>query len=233
MESTTPNTQQPKKPRTPAQIAASRNNGRKSKGPKTPEGKAISSQNSTTHGITSAKWLVPTNEKPSAYAGFLAEYLDQWQPANPTERDLVGQMAHAQYTMNRLFAMEAGFLDLAMEEMCPDQVKPLDEPMRQTIAFKALADSTNGLSLLNRYLARCERMYHRALHSLMDLRKLQAAEAKASQPKQSKSGQTNPSPTPSGAHLPWTDPFNRTSEAIHLRMNTPNLPDPPSPPPAG
>ena len=108
-----------------------------------------------------------------------------------------------------------------------------DEPMRQTVAFKALADSSNGLTNLNRYLARAERLYHRALSSLLALRKLELVEAKASQPKEIKSSQTNPCPNPPGGHLPWTDPQNRTSDAIHLRMITPKLPDPPSPSLAG
>jgi len=252
MEDTTPNTQPFKKPRTPAQIEASRNNGKKSKGPITEKGKAMSSLNSYKHGCSS-KHMVTANECPSAYDGLLGEYFEQWQPANPTERDLVGQMAHAQYTLRRLFAMEAGFMDFSMEQLCPTLPAATDEPMRQTIAFKALADSSNGLTNLNRYLARTERLYHRALHTLLDLRKydqstnggtarsgrgIEAAEA--CPPHQiptarqacpaNKLEQTNPSPTPPGGHLPWTDPRNRTSEAIHLRMTTPNLPPLPGKP---
>jgi hypothetical protein len=52
--------------RTPAQIDAARHNGAKSNGPKTPEGKAISSANSLRHGMTS-KTILLTNENPEAY----------------------------------------------------------------------------------------------------------------------------------------------------------------------
>jgi hypothetical protein len=164
----------PKPPRSEAQIEASRNNGRKSKGPSTPEGKARSSQNAVTHALTSAKWLIPTNEDPAGYTAMHDEYQREWQPSGPTERDLVRQMSHAQYTLIRLYYLEVGLLDLEMSRMAPDLATsepPPDPPMRQTYAFESLAKSSNGLSLLNRYMARAERLYHRALHSLLALRK--------------------------------------------------------------
>jgi hypothetical protein len=164
----------PMPPRSEAQIEASRNNGRKSKGPSTPEGKARSSQNAVTHALTSAKWLIPANEDPAGYTAMHDEYQREWQPSGPTERDLVRQMSHAQYTLIRLYYLEVGLLDLEMSRMAPDLATsetPPDPPMRQTYAFESLAKSNNGLSLLNRYMARAERLYHRALHSLLALRK--------------------------------------------------------------
>ena len=164
----------PKPPRSEAQIEASRNNGRKSKGPTSPEGKARSSQNAVTHALTSAKWLIPTNEDPVSYTAMHDEYQREWQPSGPTERDLVRQMSHAQYTLVRLYYIEAGFLDLEMSRMAPELATvepPPDPPLRQTQAFESLAKSNNGLSLLNRYMARAERLYHHALHSLLALRK--------------------------------------------------------------
>jgi hypothetical protein len=164
----------PKPPRTEAQIEASRNNGRKSKGPATPEGKARSSLNAVTHALTSAKWLTPTNEDPAGYTAMHDEYQREWQPSGPTERDLVRQMSHAQYTLIRLYYIEVGLLDLEMSRMAPELATvepPPDPPLRQTHAFESLAKSNNGLSLLNRYMARAERLYHRALHTLLALRK--------------------------------------------------------------
>jgi len=49
-----------------ARSEAARRNGAKSHGPKTPEGKAISSANSLRHGMT-AKAILLTNENPEAY----------------------------------------------------------------------------------------------------------------------------------------------------------------------
>jgi hypothetical protein len=196
----------PKPPRSEAQIEASRNNGRKSKGPAAPEGKARSSQNAVTHALTSVKWLIPTNEDPAGYTAMHDEYQREWQPSGPTERDLVRQMSHAQYTLIRLYYLEAGFLDLEMSRMAPELANadpPPDPPMRQTWAFESLAKSNNGLSLLNRYMARAERLYHRALHTLLALRKANPfpppairVDPCASVANPSESEQTTPSPTP-------------------------------------
>ncbi len=65
---TIPNTTEttPKAPRTEAQIAASRLNGAKSRGPITDEGKAISSQNSLRHGLL-AKMVLIEGESETAF----------------------------------------------------------------------------------------------------------------------------------------------------------------------
>jgi len=227
----------PMPPRSAAQIEASRNNGRKSKGPTSPEGKARSSQNAVTHALTSAKWLIPTNEDPAGYTAMHDEYQREWQPSGPTERDLVRQMSHAQYTLIRLYYLEAGFLDLEMSRMAPDLASaepPPDPPMRQTWAFESLAKSNNGLSLLNRYMARAERLYHRALHTLLALRKANPFPPPAirvdpcpSVANPSESEQTTPSPVVHVHSGPSAAPLADVSPAP--RENVQNDPNPVAP----
>ena len=77
--------------RTEAQNQASRQNGGKSTGPKTPEGKAISSMNALRHGLT-AKAILLTNENPEAYTKLADAYYEKFQPADDVERDLVDTM---------------------------------------------------------------------------------------------------------------------------------------------
>jgi len=135
MENTTP-------PRTHAQIEASRNNGSKSHGPTSADGKARSSQNAIDHGLAATKWIVLSNENPRRFDNFLAEYADTWRPADPVERDLVRQMAHAQFTLERLWVMESAALDHEMEKMEEELNRTwskLDPPTVQTLAFSALA----------------------------------------------------------------------------------------------
>ena len=55
------------RPRTPAQIEASRRNGARSRGPVTEEGKFRASRNALTHGLTAMEHLVLEDEAPGAW----------------------------------------------------------------------------------------------------------------------------------------------------------------------
>ncbi|HUS11703.1 MAG TPA: hypothetical protein VMZ30_14650, partial [Pyrinomonadaceae bacterium] len=56
-----------------------RENGKKSQGPITPEGKQRSSRNSITHGLAS-KCVVISNESEDLYNLLLSSYQTEWQP---------------------------------------------------------------------------------------------------------------------------------------------------------
>ena len=206
-----------KPPRTPAQIEASRNNGAKSKGPTSAAGKARSSQNAIDHGLAATKYIVLSNENPRCFDEFLGEYAATWRPADPVERDLVRQMAHAQFTLERLWLMESAALDLEMERMDAELKRAytkIDPPTVQTLAFSALAKDGPTLPLLNRYQARLERTYHRALHTLLALRKArQAAQRPPAQPRR----QTNPT--------------RLSATGIQARMRVDSFHNPPIPTP--
>ena len=60
------------RPRSPAQIAASRRNGARSKGPVTEEGKERASRNALKHGLTSMHHLVLEDEVPDALEALIA-----------------------------------------------------------------------------------------------------------------------------------------------------------------
>src|SRR5258708_6581000 len=68
---------------TEKQIEAARQNGAKSKGPKTPEGKQRSSQNATQHAML-AETLVLHNESNAEFQLTLDAYTQQYQPVGPT-----------------------------------------------------------------------------------------------------------------------------------------------------
>ena len=80
-----------KPPRTPAQIAASRANGAKSKGPVTPEGKSISARNAERHGFFSQLATIK-GESPQEYVQVSTDLYETWQPTDEYERCLVDTM---------------------------------------------------------------------------------------------------------------------------------------------
>ena len=71
-----------------------RQNAAKSTGPRTPEGKARSSRNATTHGLTSN----PANHQ---FEALLATYLKDLAPHGAVERDLVHTLASMQWQLTQ------------------------------------------------------------------------------------------------------------------------------------
>ena len=92
---------------TQRRIDSSRANGAKSHGPTTPEGKFISSQNATVHGLA-AKTLVLTNESRDRFQSMMQDYIDELQPTSRIAMDLVEQMRNARKRERREMASAEG-----------------------------------------------------------------------------------------------------------------------------
>ena len=95
---------------TEKQLAANRANARKSTGPRTPEGKAISRHNALKHGIL-AQALIPEAlalyESQDAFDELVTELLDIFKPINAIEELLIQQIAVAYWRLARLYRAEA------------------------------------------------------------------------------------------------------------------------------
>ena len=144
---------------------ASRANGAKSRGPKTPAGKRRSSENSLRHGLL-AKSVVLNNESDSVFRQFFDEHLQKLNPADGVEYAVVEEIVTAAWRLRRLWNIEATLFNQAIDRSTANT-----EGGRTADAFTALA-STNQLQLLDRYEARCHRMYQRALNTLKQLREV-------------------------------------------------------------
>src|SRR5438270_2235940 len=93
---------------TDRQIAANRENAKKSTGPKTPEGRAAVRLNGLKHGL-SAETIVVMGEDPAELEALVESLHREHRPATPTELILVRQLAMAAWRQLRLYRMEAGF----------------------------------------------------------------------------------------------------------------------------
>jgi hypothetical protein len=96
-----------------ARAAANRANARHSTGPRTPEGKAISSLNALKHGGFSRHLGLaaePLHEDRAEIEAFAAELAAEYQPDGPEETILVDRMAALWWRLQRLAAQQQVYL---------------------------------------------------------------------------------------------------------------------------
>lgn len=145
---------------TEAQIRANRANALKSTGPRSVEGKAVSSFNALKHGMDAASVVLP-GENPGDYEIMVASYDEELQPQTPTERFQVDTMIQAKWQKQRLLRVES------------DLYRDVIRQSGATTLATALQAETPAAKILNRVqrqLAACERDWHRAHRELRRLR---------------------------------------------------------------
>ncbi len=145
-------------------LAANRANGALSRGPKTPEGKAWSSQNAFKHGIL-AKCLLLSHEDPDALREVYDSYMARFQPIDAVELAIVEEMISAYWRSRRAGAVEMRTLDTEMEShSAPTELDSL-------VATFADPAAHPKLNLLLRYQTRFNLIHSRCLRDLALLRK--------------------------------------------------------------
>ncbi|MGD0365616.1 MAG: hypothetical protein ABSC93_32430 [Bryobacteraceae bacterium] len=90
------------------QADSNRRNAQKSTGPRTPEGKAASSRNGLTHGLSGDKHFILEGEDPEAFLRLLQDLHDHLRPVGDSEELVVKRIAAAQWRLDRAFALETG-----------------------------------------------------------------------------------------------------------------------------
>jgi hypothetical protein len=109
------------RPRSPAQIEATRRNGARSRGPVTPEGKARSSRNALKHGLAALHHFVLEDEAPAELEDLTARLLAECSPESEIEACLVKRMAIAFWKSERAERIEVALFDAA-PKLRPPQV---------------------------------------------------------------------------------------------------------------
>ena len=103
---------------TPRKLEANRRNAARSTGPRTPEGKANSSQNSTTHGALCSHDVVHSaGETEQEHSAFRQRYFDHYHPQDPEQEACVEEIVSALWRLSRLRKVEAGHLDTTCMEI--------------------------------------------------------------------------------------------------------------------
>jgi hypothetical protein len=95
----------------PARAAASRRNGAKSCGPKTPQGKACSSQNALKHGLRAQKFVVVAGESPKEFEALEAALVEELAPDGALQGLLAARIARAAWRLERAERIEAGLFE--------------------------------------------------------------------------------------------------------------------------
>ena len=139
----------------------SRRKRRHATGPITPEGKQISSQNATTHGLTSQMPGQGTAE----FERIRARYFIEYKPQTLHRRHLVSLIASASWRLERIDLIEAAAVDLLMG----------DVPAEPTLYHKLAAGMGDPASVpdkLLRHRNAAERHYRNAYQELTTTKEL-------------------------------------------------------------
>jgi hypothetical protein len=144
---------------------ASRRNGAKSRGPKTPEGKARSARNALKHGLRAVRHLVLPAEDPAAFAALEKALLEEFAPEGAVQTVLARQVVSAAWRLARADRIEAEIL------MFRDRREG-----DLGLAVTRDANTARALPTLVRYRAAA---HAELMRSLRTLQALQAEAAKA------------------------------------------------------
>lgn len=123
-------------------------------GPKTPEGKAVSSQNARTHGLTSRRLILP-GENEEEFAELREMWLAQFPPESQAETAMVEQLARNDWFRQRA---ERRYLEI-------------EDRLGDTHAADWSEEQFRQLERIVRYKTTAERSFQRSLLIVRQLRK--------------------------------------------------------------
>ena len=149
-----------------ARAEASRRNGAKSRGPKTPDGKARAAQNALKHGLRAQKYLVLPDEDAAEFEVLEAALVEELAPVGTLQTVLARRVAVAEWRLARADRIE---IELFAERQSPNGDLGL-----------ALIRGGNGarsFETLLRYRGAAMAEFWRALRTLKALQAEQAIEA--------------------------------------------------------
>ena len=168
---------------------AARKNGALSKGPITPEGKAISSQNALKHGLCAAARACPplmipnvlfVNENEETYQAFLTAMMTKYRPADVEESAEVVIYCSAFWRRNRAIELESAAVNIKLAELVT--APGVSESARSKMAFDEAYSESKFVANLSLYETRLQRICEKtraSLHVMLERRLLSESESAA------------------------------------------------------
>ena len=153
-----------------AKLTANRANAAHSTGPTSDGGKAKSSQNATTHGLTGGPVVLPTEDM-SEFQRFSVAIIASLEPEDALEQEFAEMVANALWRLKRAKPIEEGLLNTDPSVSSDPSSLPKNALDRELIA-KAFMDHGRSLANLSSYE---HRLYRNMKDSLKQLQTLQAA----------------------------------------------------------
>jgi hypothetical protein len=198
---------------TEAQTNANRQNAKKSTGPRTPEGKTISSRNSLVHGMTSRKFLPPDGD-PEEYFQLLDQFRDRFKPDDQAEDTLVERMVAAEFKMRSVRYMDAGIFHYELKtNPMPQQFSEDERTNPLAWAFQCDSAGHNSFTKLMRYEGFLQREFSRSLRDLFKMQDERRARLNEAAEAETKPQPPAPDPQPreqSSPGAPKTKTTNRS-----------------------
>ena len=155
---------------TPAQLAANLANAQASTGPKSEEGKKRSSLNALKTGLTGRTVLMPGDDA-KAYQDHVCRFIDEFEPANAREEELVESLADTRWRLLRIPALEANIYALGQLEFAEKfsiEAGPVAAGLIQAHTFLTYQKQFNNLAIQEARLCR------RFEKEIAELKQLQA-----------------------------------------------------------
>lgn len=169
----------------------------RSTGPRTPEGKAVSSYNALRHGLSGRVVVLPTEDM-NVYRAFCAELMADLAPETAIERQYAQTFCDIQWRLNRARSYEDSMLALGHFEGA--SIPGIDHPGIDAAltAAKVFRENSKAFVNLSLYEQRLQRAQKEALRQLEELQiKRRAAHQAAVTPLSRKKSRTRRLPVSS------------------------------------
>jgi hypothetical protein len=178
------------KPVSEQQLAANRANAANSTGPRSPEGKVRSAQNSRKHGFTATTFPIVRFEEVDEVAHLREDLIAAYRPVNSQELFAIERIALAQQTLLRAERLHSGLFTTCLNETITSDGRPLTGISPHLVdgdhriekaqnrnfllaeGFRRQTRDSSSWTLFLRYQAQSDRLYRRAIEDFERLKAL-------------------------------------------------------------